>query len=173
MKLVELKDIARKRGIKGYSRMRKAELEKALAKSRAKSPSLSELRKALADGDSIKSPSPAKTGKTINKKCPPGKVLNRDTNRCISKKGALYKGLLNDGYKEKNGEIFAGTPKSHHSQGKTPPGKVWNPNTNRYISRSGALAKRLGLVTPPKKRTPIAKKAEEKKTLPVEQTKAQ
>lgn len=91
-----------------------------------------------------------KTQKKDKKDCPPGKVLNTITNRCINKKGALAKklglqSLIKTMKKDKKvkKEIKSKTQKQPKKI--CPHGKVLNPNTGRCIKCDGVTAKKLGL----------------------------
>ena len=72
------------------------------------------------------------------KECPPGKILNPKTNRCVDAKGALGKELA----KEKKVPEF---PVVHVAKKDCPPGKILNPKTNRCIDANGKLGKELAL----------------------------
>ena len=97
------------------------------------------------------------------KKCPPGKILNPDTNRCIKIGGALYKKLINEG------KISSGSSSIHQQPQRSPPppyvpiikipqqkkipvsirdkqappGKIWNPLKGRYITLGGKMHQKL------------------------------
>lgn len=74
------------------------------------------------------------------KECPPGKILNPKTNRCVDAKGALGKELA----KEKSNAV----PVVHvvpAAKKDCPPGKILNPKTNRCVDAKGALGKELAL----------------------------
>jgi len=67
------------------------------------------------------------------KDCPPNKILNPITNRCVSLKGVIGKKLL------KGVEIRKAKPKIKDC----PPDKILNPITNRCVSLNGAIGKKL------------------------------
>jgi hypothetical protein len=100
-----------------------------------------------------------KTQKKEKKICPPGKVLNTITDRCINKKGALAKKLgLNsltktmkkekkeNKEKKSNKEIKPKTQKQQKHNKECPHGKILNPETLRCIKCDGITAKKQGLV---------------------------
>jgi hypothetical protein len=70
------------------------------------------------------------------KSCPPDKILNPATNRCVSKTGAIGKKLI--GVVKK--KVITTT-------NDCPPDKILNPATNRCVSKTGAIGKKLmGLI---------------------------
>ena len=70
------------------------------------------------------------------KDCPPDKILNPATNRCVSKTGAIGKKLI-------------GVVKTKVIKQDCPPDKILNPATKRCVSKTGAIGKKLiGLVKP-------------------------
>lgn len=93
------------------------------------------------------------------KECPPGKILNPKTNRCIGETSALAKKLRKDGVLKKSSSSSSSlprvnitqkhkksSPKPHNVTKKNkecPPDKILNPKTNRCIDRNGAMAKKL------------------------------
>jgi serine/threonine protein kinase len=93
--------------------------------------------------------------KTVSKKkeCPPDKVLNPSTNRCISKKGATAKKLKlvspTQKKTQKQIQIIIGKKQRKAVANKTrkncPPSKVMNPKTKRCINKSGVTARKLKL----------------------------
>lgn len=94
-----------------------------------------------------------KTQKKEKKVCPPGKVLNTITNRCIDKKGVLAKklglqSLTKTMKKEKksNKEIKSKTQKQQKHDKECPHGKILNPETHRCVKCDGITAKKHGLV---------------------------
>lgn len=106
----------------------------------------------------IKFDNPKKSKKSIKKsikklskekQCPPDKVLNPKTRRCILKNGALAKKLgLVKTSKDKTGLLKSKSKTKKISKSKEkqcPPDKVLNPKTRRCISKNGVLAKKLGL----------------------------
>jgi hypothetical protein len=69
------------------------------------------------------------------KSCPPDKILNPATNRCVSKTGAIGKKLI-------------GLVKTKVIKIDCPPDKILNPITKRCVSKTGAIGKKLiGLVS--------------------------
>jgi len=70
----ELKEIAKVRGIKGYSKMKKSQLETVLGF----------MEFANNEGSSSRPDSA----------CPSGKIVNPSTGRCVSKKGSIGKKLM-------------------------------------------------------------------------------
>ena len=75
---------------------------------------------------------------SIKKECPPGKILNPKTKRCIDKNGATAKTLLKEKKTLKENPELKELLKK-----KCPPGKILNPKTDRCIDKNGATAKKL------------------------------
>jgi serine/threonine protein kinase len=107
------------------------------------------------------------------KECPPGKVLNPTTNRCIKADGAVAKKLglvktkksshkpssasiptliMEDSSKSKKTEPKTVKSSKKKTLKKCPPGKILNVKTNRCIKADGAVAKKLGLVKTKKRK---------------------
>jgi hypothetical protein len=63
------------------------------------------------------------------KECPPDKILNPKTNRCVSKTGIIGKKLLNN--------------KNNNKNPNCPSDKILNPKTNRCVSKTGIIGKKL------------------------------
>ena len=75
---------------------------------------------------------------TIIKECPDDKILNPDTNRCVSKFGAVGKKILSQLQNVKN------TKKVDEINIKEcPPDKILNPETYRCVSKTGAIGKKI------------------------------
>lgn len=99
----------------------------------------------------------------MNKTCPPNKVLNPRSNRCIKKTGKLAEKLgLNT-----NNKIIQNPSKNQNTK-KCPPNKVLNSRSNRCIKKKGKLAQQLGLTTlsPPKRKFIKKKKVRFKEPTP-------
>lgn len=76
-------------------------------------------------------PKPTQKPKQTKKVCPPGKLLNPTTNRCIKDTPANRKKLT--------------LQKPKQTKKQCPPGKLLNPKTNRCIQDTPANRKKLGL----------------------------
>jgi hypothetical protein len=96
----------------------------------------------------------------VKKECPPDKILNPQTDRCVSKTGAIGKKILLELLnKNKN------KPKSKKEikGNECPDDKILNPQTNRCVSKTGAIGKKILLEllnenkNKPKKETPVSK----------------
>ena len=87
-----------------------------------------------------------------NKQCPPDKILNPATNRCVSITGAIGKKLNSQNEPKDKNETKA-EPKAKKE---CPPEKILNPATNRCVSATGATAKKLN------PQMPKASKSEDK-----------
>jgi len=95
--------------------------------------------------------------KKVNKKeeikiCPPNKILNPKTNKCVSKTGAIGKKLLSTDNKE---EVIKKEIKNKDNNKKVnkkeeikicPPDKILNPKTNKCVSKTGAIGKKLVMI---------------------------
>lgn len=78
--------------------------------------------------------------KTKPKECPPDKILNPATNRCIKRDSVVAKKILsniNPTSKPKKPTTKTSKPKE------CPPDKILNPTTNRCVKRDSALGKKL------------------------------
>jgi len=64
--------------------------------------------------------------------CPPNKIFNPNTNRCVLKSGAIGKKILASLIIKKSDIIKD-----------CPPDKIFNPNSNRCVLKSGAIGKKL------------------------------
>ena len=71
-----------------------------------------------------------------SKDCPPNKILNPKTNRCVSKTGAIGKSLLSSGTNIKKTD-------TKQPPVKCPANKILNPKTNRCVSKTGAIGKKI------------------------------
>jgi hypothetical protein len=116
---------------------------------------------------------PKKIDEDKTKECPPGKVYNPETKRCISESNPLVKKLgLKKTDEEKPKKTNEEKPKKTNEEKpkktdeekpkktdeekpkktneekpkECPPGKVYNPVTKRCISESNPLVKKLGLM---------------------------
>jgi len=91
------------------------------------------------------------------KPCPPGKILNPTSNRCVSETGKIGKKVLEE---EKKKSLVS-------QQKQCPPNKIYNPKSNRCVLKSGKIGKQLLLekATEQKKVIP-SKKAKQKKVIP-------
>jgi predicted phosphoribosyltransferase len=88
-----------------------------------------------------------------NKECPPDKILNPDTNRCVLKNGVLGKLLLKKIISVKPKEPKEPKeikktkepkePKELKEPKECPPDKILNPDTNRCVLKNGVLGKLL------------------------------
>ena len=84
-----------------------------------------------------------------SKECPPDKILNPATNRCVSITGAIGKKLNSQNEPKDKNETKA-EPKTKKE---CPPEKILNPATNRCVSATGATAKKLNSQNDPKEKT--------------------
>ena len=74
--------------------------------------------------------------KEKKRNCPPGKIMNPKTGRCVNRNGKLGKEILKKSSKK------AKSPKRVQS-GNCPPGKIMNPKTGRCVNRNGKLGKEI------------------------------
>ena len=88
---------------------------------------------------SKKETAPKKSSKGA--KCPPGKIINPKTGRCVSKDGKIGKELLKNSKKSSKGRKQ--TPKKSSKGAKCPPGKIVNPKTGRCVKKDGKVGKQL------------------------------
>lgn len=77
----------------------------------------------------------------MEKKCPPGKIYNPDSKRCVLKSGKIGKKLLAQA--KKPSQIV-----KEASQKKCPSGKIFNPKTKRCVSETGKIGKALASKKP-------------------------
>jgi len=97
--------------------------------------------------DAPKKVPPKKT--TLKKpKCPPGKIINPDTERCVLISGKIGKAILQ--------KTSAKKTQAKKTSAKCPSDKIINPDTNRCVLKTGKIGKTIS----PKK----AKKTPTKKT---------
>lgn len=89
--------------------------------------------------------------------CPPDKILNPETRRCVSKKGAIGKKLMKNQMNITKKHTISKQlltkklklvenkeePSSKRTQKKCPEDKILNPKTNRCVSKKGAIGKKL------------------------------
>ena len=80
-------------------------------------------------------PKPTQKPTQTKKVCPPGKLLNPTTNRCIKDTPANRKKLT----------LQKSTQKPNKATKSCPPGKLLNPKTGRCIQDTPANRKKLGL----------------------------
>jgi hypothetical protein len=79
--------------------------------------------------------------KNITKKCPPNKVLNPKTNRCIKKDGTTYKTIKNIIKPDRPKKT---TVKTHTTVRKIcRPDQILNPITNRCVAKDGVTGLKL------------------------------
>ena len=69
------------------------------------------------------------------KECPPGKIRNPDTDRCVNKNGKIGKQILDKKSKRKS--------KSKSQEKKCPEGKILNPETDRCVNKNGNIGKQI------------------------------
>lgn len=69
-------------------------------------------------------------------KCPPEKVLNPVTGRCVNRDGKIGKQLLKD-------HVKVPEKKKNSLKSKCPPEKILNPASGRCVNRDGKIGKRL------------------------------
>ncbi len=71
------------------------------------------------------------------KVCPPEKILNQATNRCVSKTGKIGKAILKS--------VHSSLSKEEKEKPKKdcPPDKLYNPSTGRCVSKTGKIGKKL------------------------------
>ena len=81
-------------------------------------------------------PAPPAPPAPQEKKCPPQKVLNPKTGRCVSRLGAVGKAAI----EAKVLAIYAAAGVKPHAKD-CPPGKVINPKTGRCVKEDGAAGK--------------------------------
>ena len=72
------------------------------------------------------------------KECPPGKILNPATKRCVKEDGAIGRKLRATVKKAKTK-----TPVRKTSKKPCPPGKILNPATKRCVKEDGAIGRKL------------------------------
>lgn len=93
------------------------------------------------------------------KECPPDKILNPKTKRCVKKTGSIGKQLLlkalpkappKENLTKK--KVAKAAPKQVKKIKTCPPDKVLNPESKRCVKKTGALGKKLvaALIAPPK-----------------------
>ena len=70
------------------------------------------------------------------KQCPPDKILNPETDRCVSRNGVKGKELV----KKEKAKTPSPPPKTTKQ---CPPDKILNPETDRCVSRNGVKGKEL------------------------------
>jgi hypothetical protein len=75
---------------------------------------------------------------TIIKECPDDKILNPDTNRCVSKSGSVGKKILLQLQNVKTTKKINDINKKE-----CPPDKILNPQTDRCVSKTGAIGKKI------------------------------
>ena len=103
---------------------------------------------------SSKKEAPNKSSKKSSKgaKCPPGKIINPKTGRCVKKDGKLGKELLKNSKKSSKGRKQTPkksskgrkqTPKKSSKGTKCPRGKIINPKTGRCVNKNGKIGKQL------------------------------
>jgi serine/threonine protein kinase len=73
--------------------------------------------------------------------CPPTKILNPKTRRCVLRSGAIGRKLE----QAQATASPAAAPAAAPAADDCPPGKVRNPKTRRCVKKDGTVAKRLGL----------------------------
>src|SRR5579872_4034028 len=97
--IAELKEECKRKGISGYSKKTKAELEKLCG---GKSPKKTSPKKPSSKKTSPKKPSSKKSSpkKPSSKGCPPGKIRNPKTQNCVDEKGKVGKQILKEMEKE-------------------------------------------------------------------------
>lgn len=137
----ELQQEAKKRGFKGYSKMRKDELIALLA---GGSPKASRRKSCRA---SRRQSSPKKvSGKCAGVNCTSDKICNPASGRCVTKKGKIGKALLE---KKVSPQRVSSPKKSSPSQKdkcaniKCPVGKICNPKTGQCVLKRGKIGKEL------------------------------
>lgn len=84
----------------------------------------------------VKDKNKKKTSKDIP--CPPEKILNPVTGRCVNTDGKIGKQLLKEG-----GIIKTPDKKKDRSQAKCPPEKILNPATGRCVKKDGKIGRKL------------------------------
>ena len=81
-------------------------------------------------------------------RCPPGKILNPATNKCVKRDGAIGRRIL----AAQGGSRAAAAPRASSprrpaaraaSRGDCPPGKIRNPATGRCVKRDGPTGRRI------------------------------
>ena len=73
------------------------------------------------------------------RECPPDKILNPATGRCVSRTGVIGKKLARDG--DDINAVASST--TRRTTRECPPDKILNPATGRCVSRTGAIGKKL------------------------------
>jgi hypothetical protein len=93
------------------------------------------------------------------KECPPDKILNPKTKRCVKKTGSIGKQLLLKALPKAPSKenltkkkVAKTVPKQVKKIKTCPPDKVLNPESKRCVKKTGALGKKLvaALIVPPK-----------------------
>ena len=78
------------------------------------------------------------------KECPPDKILNHATKRCVSKTGAIGKKLVEQERKQKQPHKSPSSSSSNDKEKEIcPPDKILNHATKRCVSKTGAIGKKL------------------------------
>jgi len=80
--------------------------------------------------------------------CPPGKIRNPATGRCVSKNGAIGKRL-------QRGNQPVEQPRENRNKNECPPGKVRNPATGRCVNVRGAIGRNIIECPPGTRMNPV------------------
>lgn len=115
------------------------------------------------------------------KECPPDKILNPKTKRCVKKTGSIGKQLLLKALPKAPSKenltkkkVAKTVPKQVKKIKTCPPDKVLNPESKRCVKKTGALGKKLvaALIVLPKMHSKLQKVHSKQKQIQSKQTKS-
>jgi hypothetical protein len=79
----------------------------------------------------------------VKKECPPDKILNPETDRCVSKTGTVGKKILLELLNKNKNKNKPKSQKEIQIIKECPHDKILNPETERCVSKTGAIGKKI------------------------------